>query len=442
MTMRHRLSVPIRDDVTGIGFIGNAVRQALIFNAYEGKTVFSAVVLTTPVIMSELDLDYNGPTAAAGGDRVSEFMFKGRIIGEEGIPSPHDYIPDPCNIEASVDTGAGAQYIMNLIALHTTFFSATQQETQTGVKKPKVGDIVRVELERNVFSYNLANGTFLEIATDSAITARTVTGEGGVVELATDANDRSECQGLNELFEHFNNTCNRASLTSGTCWQGFFEGTGLSAAGSSSQFFPYILTNSGDADKLCAPTAGVMTSPYGPRVHPIHQDIRNHAGLDIATSGHPDIVSIAAGRVVTARFDGNDPGPTTGAGNLVRIMHDVDDAPERLHSSRYLHMHTVDVTVGQTVTLGQKIGTMGTTGGSTGDHLHFEAKYDSGTLGDPVQMFGWNPCIFTGVRSGTMTPGQKCPARAGTEMGGLVGGLADVYHRISDEAITSDYEAD
>ncbi len=438
MTMRHRLSVPIRDDVTGIGFIGNAVRQALIFNAYEGKTVFSAVVLTTPVIMSELDLDYNGPTAAAGGDRVSEFMFKGRIIGEEGIPSPHDYIPDPCNIEASVDTGAGAQYIMNLIALHTTFFSATQQETQTGVKKPKVGDIVRVELERNVFSYNLANGTFLEIATDSAITARTVTGEGGVVELATDANDRSECQGLNELFEHFNNKCSRASLTSGTCWQGFFEGTGLSAAGSSSQFFPYILTNSGDADKLCAPTAGVMTSPYGPRVQPIHQDIRNHAGLDIATSGHPDIVSIAAGRVVSARFDGNDPGPTTGAGNLVRIMHDVDDAPERLHSSRYLHMHTVDVTVGQTVTLGQKIGTMGTTGGSTGDHLHFEAKYDSGTLGDPVQMFGWNPCIFTGVRSGTMTPGQKCPARAGTEMGGLVGGLADVYHRISDEATTSE----
>ncbi len=57
-------------------------------------------------------------------------------------------------------------------------------------------------------------------------------------------------------------------------------------------------------------------------------------------------------------------------------------------------MHTVDVTVGQTVTLGQKIGTMGTTGGSTGDHLHFEAKYDSGTLGDPVQMFGLEPLHF------------------------------------------------
>ena len=149
------------------------------------------------------------------------------------------------------------------------------------------------------------------------------------------------------------------------------------------------------------------------RFHPIKKKLSNHAGLDIATSGHPDVVSIAAGRVVTANFNGNDPGPTTGAGNTVRIRHDSDDAPSRLHSSRYLHLHTVDVSVGQTVTMGQKIGTMGTTGGSTGDHLHFEAKYDSGILADPNQLFGWIPCIFNGVRSGTMTPGQKCPARPG-----------------------------
>ena len=305
---------------------------------------------------------------------------------------------------------------MNIISLHTTFFSATQQETQDGVSKPKVGDIVRVELERNVFSYNLATGVFLEVTTDSALSVRTQRNEEtGTAEQVDGTFDRSECRNLSELFDNYNTQCSRTNISTGGCFgEGFFNGTGLSSTSGNgtTPSFPYILTAE-ESDHVVTPTRGVLTSPYGPRVHPIHNDVRQHHGIDIAagttqSSNKADVVAIAAGRVTFARDQGNNPGPTTGGGNTVKIVHDVEGAPARLHSSRYLHLHTVDVSVGDTVTAGQKIGSQGTTGGSTGDHLHFEVKYDGGGLGDPIQLLGWNPCAVTGIRSGTMQPNQKC----------------------------------
>ena len=417
--------------------VANSIRQSLIFNAYEGKTVFNAVVLTHPVILSELDLNYTGPTEAHGAHRVSEFMFKARILPEEGIPSPHDYIPDPCSINASHADAGTMDFLMHAISLHTTFYSATQQETIEGVVKPKVGDVVRVELERNSFSYNLATGTFLEVITDGSLTTGTAideeTGRVGPAE----PGDRNECQSLSNIFNLANSTCDPHGMngTAGGCFPaGFFSGTGLSTGGgpgagaiaAQSGEHPYILA-AGEASKVCAPTQGALTSVYGPRVHPVtgvHGTM--HWGIDIAArprttccADKVDVVAIADGQIGQKSFNGNNPGPTSGIGNNIRIYHDVSvegsstsPPPARLHSSRYGHLHTIEdwVEVGARVRCGQKIGTMGTTGGSTGDHLHFEAKRDGGSIGDPIQFFGWYPCIFQGVRSGLMTPGQKCGA--------------------------------
>ena len=74
MSNESRVIVPSSEfstSTTGYSLVANAIRQSLIFNAYEGKTVLTAVVLTHQIVLSELDLNYEGQTALAGADRVS-----------------------------------------------------------------------------------------------------------------------------------------------------------------------------------------------------------------------------------------------------------------------------------------------------------------------------------------------------------------------------------
>jgi len=108
------------------------------------------------------------------------------------------------------------------------------------------------------------------------------------------------------------------------------------------------------------PAKGRLTSPFGMRNHPISKQRAMHWGIDIG--GHVDnsIVASAAGRV---RFvsRGN-----TGYGYYVIITH--SNGWETL----YAHLASISVAVGNSVKQGQRIGTKGTTGNSTGIHLHFE----------------------------------------------------------------------
>jgi murein DD-endopeptidase MepM/ murein hydrolase activator NlpD len=432
----------------GYSLVSNTIRQSLIFNAYEGKTVFNAIVLTHPIVLSELDLNYSGPTMSeeeGGPSRVSEFMFKARLLGEEGIPSPHDYIPDPCSINASYASGLSMSYLMHLISLHTTFYSATQQETQEGTIKPKVGDVVRIQLEKNTFGYNLATGIFLQVITDSSLTSGTALDADSGRVVPAEAGDRSECASLSSIFAQGNAVCDPHGVrgTAGGCFPAdFFAGTGLSGAGggggaipgSFSDPFPYILSFDDAANKVVAPTTGRLSSPFGFRSDPMgrQETPRMHYGIDIAagTTGNPnkvDVVAIADGVIQDAVFHGNTPGTTSGIGNVIRIRHNVDSAPTRLHSSRYGHLHTVEVSEGDVVRKGQKIGTQGTTGGSTGDHVHFEVKYDNGTIGDPVQFLGLYPGIFRGTYDGSMTAGQAL----------ISGGFAGMHAQAEAEARAS-----
>jgi murein DD-endopeptidase MepM/ murein hydrolase activator NlpD len=97
---------------------------------------------------------------------------------------------------------------------------------------------------------------------------------------------------------------------------------------------------------------------------------RFHKGIDIARPSNYNILSADNGTVTQASYNG-------GYGNLIRINH--NNGMETL----YAHLASIDVKVGQTVTKGQKIGVMGTTGNSTGIHLHFEV-YQNGKLKNPM----------------------------------------------------------
>ena len=117
------------------------------------------------------------------------------------------------------------------------------------------------------------------------------------------------------------------------------------------------------------PSGGNQTSGFGNRTHPVYGGTRLHAGVDFGGGG--PIRASRAGTVRTASYDG-------GLGYHVVIDH--GDG----YSSVYAHM-TPGLTVapGQQVSQGQQLGTMGTTGTSTGVHLHFEI-HRNGTPVNPM----------------------------------------------------------
>lgn len=109
------------------------------------------------------------------------------------------------------------------------------------------------------------------------------------------------------------------------------------------------------------PAAGRISSKYGWRVHPISGDRKMHNGLDIANGVGSAIRAAAAGTVTHAASGWNG-----GYGTSVKIDHGNG------YVTHYAHMSSLSVKVGQKVSSGQTIGGMGSTGSSTGSHLHFE----------------------------------------------------------------------
>lgn len=133
-----------------------------------------------------------------------------------------------------------------------------------------------------------------------------------------------------------------------------------------------IITGSGT---FTWPTPGytTITSPFGTRTHPIFGDQRFHSGVDIGAPSGATIVAADAGTVITATY-------SSSYGNYVVISHGSGN------STLYAHMSSLAVSAGTTVTKGQTIGYVGSTGWSTGAHCHFEVKI-SGSLVDPMSYF-------------------------------------------------------
>jgi peptidase, M23 family len=120
------------------------------------------------------------------------------------------------------------------------------------------------------------------------------------------------------------------------------------------------------------PSKGVITSPYGSRIDPVTgASSAFHEGIDIADDYGTSIVATAAGTVTIAGYtDG-------GYGNLVEIDHGNGFV------TRYGHNSAVLVTPGMSVKQGQVIALMGSTGKSTGAHVHYEVRIN-GTAVDPM----------------------------------------------------------
>lgn len=112
--------------------------------------------------------------------------------------------------------------------------------------------------------------------------------------------------------------------------------------------------------QLLRPVNAPITSGFGPRVHPITGSVRNHNGIDFGASSGTPIKAGAGGTVVFAGWNSG------GFGNLVIIDHGGG------LRTLYAHQSSVAVGVGSSVSAGQVVGYVGSTGASTGPHLHWE----------------------------------------------------------------------
>ncbi len=113
--------------------------------------------------------------------------------------------------------------------------------------------------------------------------------------------------------------------------------------------------------KLTRPVPGAVSSGFGKRVHPITGGIKMHNGLDMNAAHGQPIIAAADGKVILSGVKG-------GYGNTVMIDHGGGMV------TLYAHQSKLGVSVGQSVNRGQVIGWIGSTGNSTGPHLHFEVR--------------------------------------------------------------------
>ena len=126
-----------------------------------------------------------------------------------------------------------------------------------------------------------------------------------------------------------------------------------------------------DATWITPVSGYTLTSPFGMRTHPILGYEKMHNGIDMACAEGTPIYATRAGTVTTASYQ------ASGAGYYVSINH-LDG-----FASIYMHMTHYVVSAGQSVSQGQLIGYVGSTGLSTGAHLHFGISY-AGTYVNPL----------------------------------------------------------
>lgn len=126
-----------------------------------------------------------------------------------------------------------------------------------------------------------------------------------------------------------------------------------------SPVFTYLQMAGGKKNLFAWPVRGQLTSGFGPRIHPITGEPDFHQGIDLEVPEGTDVYAACAGRVIIA-------GRHNGYGLYVVLEH------RNGYRTLYAHLSEIVVYRGQFIEGGQRIARSGTTGNSTGPHLHFE----------------------------------------------------------------------
>jgi len=164
-------------------FLNRSIATSVDYDAFGNKKVFTAVVLSMPIMLAHADTTSKSMSHYSAGRTISRFAFKARILDD---PSPHWYLPDPCRISSAKKP----KKQLNRIFLHTTFISRSDYDLNYN-DVPKIGDRVFVRLEKNIFSYKLDFGEFVEI--DATSNIDDVSAGGGIA-------GADYCSSIDSLF--------------------------------------------------------------------------------------------------------------------------------------------------------------------------------------------------------------------------------------------------
>lgn len=133
---------------------------------------------------------------------------------------------------------------------------------------------------------------------------------------------------------------------------------------------------------------------WATRINPITGQTEIHRGIDLATTSNDPLYSMLNGHVHTVGYD-------SGQGNYLILVDDIAGSTTYGYATLYMHMDSISVFQGQAVVVGQQVGYEGTTGQSTGIHLHLAIQ--------DISRFNWqwnysytesdyiNPCDFMGI---------------------------------------------
>jgi len=143
-----------------------------------------------------------------------------------------------------------------------------------------------------------------------------------------------------------------------------------------------------------------FTSGYGTRTDPFRGGAARHQGIDLAAPIGTSIYATADGIVVAAGWNSG------GYGNLIKVDHG------RGIETRYGHLSAILVSPGQHVVRGQQIARMGSTGRSTGSHLHYEVRIDGGAV-NPIPFMKSNDYLIAMQRNGAGTHSMDAVALGG-----------------------------
>ncbi len=146
--------------------------------------------------------------------------------------------------------------------------------------------------------------------------------------------------------------------------------------------------------------AAEFTSGYGTRTDPFRGGAARHQGIDLAAPVGTPIYATADGTVSEAGYNRG------GYGNLIKLNHG------RGIETRYGHLSRILVSPGQRVTRGQLIGRMGSTGRSTGSHLHYEVRID-GRAVNPIPFMKSNDYLLAMQKKGGGTHAMDAVALGG-----------------------------
>lgn len=150
------------------------------------------------------------------------------------------------------------------------------------------------------------------------------------------------------------------------------EGTGIEVSVPEPVEEATVAEPVGDSGYL-RPVSGPITSGYGGRVHPVLGYFKGHNGVDFGAACGTPVAAAKSGTVIAVEYNSS-------SGNRVKIDHGNGVV------TGYYHLQGFSTSVGATVAAGETVGYVGSTGRSTGCHLHFAKMDEAGNYSDPMSI--------------------------------------------------------